>query len=119
MPLFSTTHILLLSSCLWSGLSLALALPTPPQKNMLSTRSKPPQLQSSWNIMGALFPCVVVIIAVYFLAQHCYVRANRGFDQVESPQWTSSQLGEDGYVRERPNHLMNFDALTQHYRPQP
>ncbi|KAK3954412.1 hypothetical protein QBC32DRAFT_207750 [Pseudoneurospora amorphoporcata] len=95
MPLFSTTHILR-SSCLWSGLSLAWALPPPPHPNMLSTRSKPPKLQSSWNIMGALFPCVVIIIAVYFFAQHCYVRANRGFDQVESPQWTSSQLGEDG-----------------------
>ncbi|CCC05554.1 hypothetical protein SMACR_09540 [Sordaria macrospora] len=87
----------LLFSSLWSSLSSALILPTSsPQTDILSARSKPPKLQSSWNIMGALFPCVFIIIAVYFLVEHCYVRANRGFDQVESPQWTSSQLGEDG-----------------------
>lgn len=51
--------------------------------------------------MGALFPCVLIIIAVYFLAQHCYVRVNRGFDQVEAPQWTSANLSEDGYVRKK------------------
>lgn len=50
--------------------------------------------------MGALFPCVFIIIAVYFLAERCYVRVNRGFDQVEFPQWPSSNLNEDGYVRE-------------------
>ncbi|KHE86587.1 hypothetical protein GE21DRAFT_1203705 [Neurospora crassa] len=91
-----TTQILL-ASCLWSSLTLALALPNrSPQTDILGTRSKPPSLQSSWNIMGALFPCVLIIIAVYFLAERCYVRVNRGFDQVEAPQWTSANLGEDG-----------------------
>lgn len=101
----------LLFSSLWSSLSSALILPTSsPQTDILSARSKPPKFQSSWNIMGALFPCVFIIIAVYFLVEHCYVRANRGFDQVESPQWTSSQLGEDGYVRERHNSHCNFST---------
>ena len=46
--------------------------------------------------MGALFPCVFIVMAACVLTQHCYVRANRGFDQVDPPEWTSSQLGEDG-----------------------
>lgn len=85
---------LFLSSCLWSGLVLALPIP-PPQTHTLSTRAKPPTLQSSWNIMGALFPCVIIIITVYFLTEQCYVRANRGFEQAQFPHWTSPDLGED------------------------
>ncbi|KAK3400638.1 hypothetical protein B0T20DRAFT_348373 [Sordaria brevicollis] len=94
MALSSLVIRTLLSNYLWIGLTSA--LPTPPLPTVMpNKRSKPPSLQSSWNIMGALFSCVIIIIAAYFLADRCYVRVNRGFEQVQVPQWTPSNLDED------------------------